>query len=306
MRASLRRPLTAAAMVLATVVSGVAVFAPAAAASTWDSRFPTSWIKRAFFVGTGRPSTLRVDAQWAGGAGSPVHLWDATNDPAQIWVEEPAAEGGYFYHPGYDRWLCLDFDGERGWGNPVKVNACDASSSQRWYWSDRSANATEYGTWLTTHSDNQFCVDVPNSNFVAGQTLQVWGCNGGAAQRWYLSGCLRVSCNGRDPEPMGCSLNSVTVRDISISGDRVTLHWGSRCQSVWGRIGAVVQQPADRSVVVEQYYNGVHQTSNESVAVPAGWVAWTAMFGEGSGYTFRACYREPLYPVYGPCTSLFE
>jgi Ricin-type beta-trefoil lectin domain len=302
---SLRRALTAVALVFVTIATSTVVFVAPASAG-WDPNMPTSWIKRAFFVSTGRPTFLRLDAAYSGGHGSPVHLWTTDNNPAQVWVEEPAAEGGYFYHPGYDRWLCLDFDGDRAWGVPLKVNNCDGSASQRWYWSDRSANATEYGTWLTTHSDNQFCVDVPNSNFVQGQTLQIWGCNGTSAQVFYLSGCLRLSCNGHDPDAMACSLNSVTVRDVSDGWFRVTLQEGQRCQSVWARVsGGAGEQNDQARAVVERFYNGSYLDEYGSGEIWTG-TAWTPMFGEVSGwYQFRGCSARDAMQLPRVCSSLF-
>ena len=44
---------------------------------------------------------------------------------------------------------------------------------------------------------NSKCIDVPNSNFVDGAQLQMWGCNGTNAQKWTASGGALVSQNNK-------------------------------------------------------------------------------------------------------------
>ncbi|QFZ20418.1 RICIN domain-containing protein [Saccharothrix syringae] len=125
-------------------------------------------------------SGLVMDASNFGGHGTPVVLWPDTGGSNQYWVTETAREGGTYLHPAYSGGLCLDFDGERGYGNPVKVNNCDGSDSQRWFFFYHPSG----GNAIATHSDYQYCIDVPNSDFTAGRQLQLWGCNNTTAQQW--------------------------------------------------------------------------------------------------------------------------
>ncbi|WP_329108896.1 ricin-type beta-trefoil lectin domain protein [Micromonospora sp. NBC_01699] len=159
-------------LVVSTLVGGVAP------ASAVDPAFPSHWPKyRLLERATGN---LYLDVSNSGPANAAVQLWFGNNSDAQLWIWETASEGGDYLHPGYNRNLCLDFDGERGWGVPMEVNNCNGSASQRWHF----APAWGGGHQLATHSDYVICVDVPGSNFSAGQRLQLWGCNGTGAQSW--------------------------------------------------------------------------------------------------------------------------
>lgn len=177
----------AAACLSVAVVTGTAGAAPVADPVTppsadqtaqTDPSFPSDWPRYRWHSVV---NWLMMDAQFSGGHGAPVQLWGDNGGDAQLWVAEHAAEGGDFLHPGYNRWLCLDFDGERRYGAPILVNNCDGSDSQRWYYFSQGS-----GYALATHNDYAFCIDVPSSNFSQGQTLQLWNCNNGDAQRWTL------------------------------------------------------------------------------------------------------------------------
>jgi hypothetical protein len=295
MRMSMRRALAAVALVLATIATSTVVFvSPAAAAPAWDASIPSWWYKRAFFVGHPAPQYLRMDAAWAGGHGSPVHLWPSDNNPAQIWAQEPASEGGSYLHPGYNRWLCLDFDGERGWGVPLKVNNCNGSASQRWHFEETKGLGYTV-IRIFTHSDKQFCIDVPNNNiFTAGQTLQIYGCNGTQAQIWLDAACYRSYCQGHDPQRLGCSTNSQVISDFTFNNVRVTLHWGWECQAVWARMAVPSTSLFDRRLELRRLTNGADYRDSFFTDVHIGQTGWTPMYGGGNNYGFRACYNDPV------------
>ncbi|HEX6356489.1 RICIN domain-containing protein [Actinophytocola sp.] len=143
-----------------------------------DPQFPGSWPRYRWHSAVG---WLMMDVRLGGGHGAQVQLYGDNGTDPQLWVAEHAAEGGDFLHPGYNRWLCLDFNGERRAGAPILVNNCDGSDSQRWYY---FGNGPGYA--LSSHSDYAFCIDVPGSNFSLEQPLQLWNCNNTAAQRWTL------------------------------------------------------------------------------------------------------------------------
>lgn len=137
-------------------------------------------------VGTGELPVLRDQRTCHGRVeprrtGTPVVLWTNNNGSNQIWNTEAASEGGTYLHPAYNWGLCLDFDGASA-GNsiPVKVNNCDGSASQRWFFGNHPSG----GNRIATHSDFRYCVDVPNYNFAQGQQIALWDCNDTTAQLW--------------------------------------------------------------------------------------------------------------------------
>ncbi|WP_170191817.1 RICIN domain-containing protein [Saccharothrix syringae] len=172
----LRGTISAIALFLsAPTASGAASAAPLAEST--DATPPTTrevikwWASQSIFV---------MDASNFGGHGTPVVLWQDTGGGNQYWVTEGAREGGTYLHPAYSSGLCLDFNGERGYGNPIKVNDCDGSDSQRWFFFYHPSG----GNAIATHSDYQYCIDVPDANFSAGRQIQLWGCNNRSSQQW--------------------------------------------------------------------------------------------------------------------------
>ncbi|BCB89671.1 DUF2690 domain-containing protein [Phytohabitans suffuscus] len=282
----LRRILSAILLALVATTTGLTMPANPAAAA-WDPQFPSNWHIRTFFAG-GSPSTLAMDARFSGGHGTPVQLWTSNGLEAEMWVEEPASEGGAYYHPGYNRWLCLDFNGERGAGIPLVVNNCDGSDSQRWFRSANGPNAVK----LTTHSDNAYCVDVPSSQFNSGQGLWIWPCNGGNAQRFHNAGCFGSNCQGLDPALTFCSVESDVSDDFTVGDNRVTLHRSGRCSTVWARMTADPDASISRHVTVQRLLGGVSQGTLSSPPVSQGNpVGWTPMYTIASSqYYYRACW----------------
>ncbi|MFB9179939.1 ricin-type beta-trefoil lectin domain protein [Dactylosporangium sucinum] len=124
-------------------------------------------------------SGLYMDAKNAGGAGTPAWLWRRNGDAAQTWVTEFAAQGGFYLHPGYNRWLCLGRNSTQQQA-AVLVQSCSGSGNQRWSF---GGDNTFYSIY-DIRADSGLCIDVQWGNLSAQTPLWLWPCNGGDAQRW--------------------------------------------------------------------------------------------------------------------------
>ncbi|MEJ2852851.1 MULTISPECIES: ricin-type beta-trefoil lectin domain protein [unclassified Saccharothrix] len=100
------------------------------------------------------------------------------------------------------------------------------------------------------------CIDVPNSNGVDGQRLQLWDCNGTNAQNWTFPGdgtirafglCMDVAWGSRDNgaaiQLATCSGNPAQQFVLSAAGDLVNPQ-ANKCVDVtsWGGTGTPLQQ----------------------------------------------------------------
>ncbi|MEU8007356.1 ricin-type beta-trefoil lectin domain protein [Catellatospora sp. NPDC049111] len=100
------------------------------------------------------------------------------------------------------------------------------------------------------------CIDVPNSNFVDGQRLQLWDCNGTNAQNWTFPGdgtirtvnglCMDVAWGstaaGAAIQIVGCSGNPAQQFVLTGAGDLVNPQ-ANKCVDVtaWGGTGTPLQ-----------------------------------------------------------------
>ncbi len=88
------------------------------------------------------------------------------------------------------------------------------------------------------------CIDVPNANFADGVRVQMWTCNGTAAQRWTAANgrletsngkCLDVAGagtgNGTPIQIVGCSGNAAQQFVLSAAGDLVNPQ-ANRCVDI--------------------------------------------------------------------------
>ena len=67
---------------------------------------------------------------------------------------------------------------------------------------------------------NNRCIDVPNANFSDGVLLQMWGCNGTAAQKWnFVNGTLQSSNNKCMDIPWGSTANGVVIQIVTCNGN---------------------------------------------------------------------------------------
>lgn len=102
------------------------------------------------------------------------------------------------------------------------------------------------------------CIDVPSSNFVDGQRLQLWDCNGTNAQNWTFPGdgtirtvvnglCMDVAWGSRDNgaaiQIVHCNGNPAQQFVLSGAGDLVNPQ-SNKCVDVtgWGGTGTPLQQ----------------------------------------------------------------
>ncbi|MEO8705102.1 MAG: RICIN domain-containing protein [Kofleriaceae bacterium] len=79
--------------------------------------------------------------------------------------------------------LCWDMPQQPAGPFMLQQYPCHAGQAQRW---SVSAAAAGIPVTIRLANDNFACVDVPNSNIVSGQDLQVAFCNGGNNQKWVL------------------------------------------------------------------------------------------------------------------------
>lgn len=111
--------------------------------------------------------------------GTKLEIWDCNGGSNQRWAASSAGELRV-----YDGTRCLGAaGGSLAWGTRAELQPCDGSAAQKW-----TLNAD--GT-VTTPSQPGICLDVTGGNLPSGNVngvqLEVYGCNGGANQRWTRS-----------------------------------------------------------------------------------------------------------------------
>lgn len=130
----------------------------------------------------------------------------------------------------------------------------DCSNGGRFIYQPLNPILSYYGLSLTTTGGggrpivgyNNKCVDVPNSNFADGVQLQIWTCNGTAAQRWTFAsdGTVRAgglcmdlawgnSANGTPVQLVNCNGNVAQQFVLSGAGDLVSVA-ANKCVDVAG------------------------------------------------------------------------
>lgn len=122
----------------------------------------------------------------------------------------------------------------------------DCSTNGRFIYQPLNPILANYGLQLTTTSSGGGgrplvglagkCIDVPNSEFTDGKRLQLWTCNGTAAQRWtfHADGTLRAgglcmdvawgnTADGTAVQLANCSGNAAQQFTLSGAGDLVSI-----------------------------------------------------------------------------------
>lgn len=121
----------------------------------------------------------------------------------------------------------------------------DCSSNGRFIYQPLNPILSTYGLQLTTTSGGGGrplvglagkCIDVPNGEFTDGRRLQLWTCNGSAAQRWtfHSDGSLRAgglcmdvawgnTADGTAVQLANCSGNAAQRFTLSGAGDLVSI-----------------------------------------------------------------------------------
>jgi Ricin-type beta-trefoil lectin domain len=102
-------------------------------------------------------------------AGNKVQLESCVGSGAEQWTMEP---DGTFRTVG----MCLDATGNSP-GAPVVLNPCDGSTSEIW---------TPGPYRALVNQASGLCLDDPNFDTSNGTPLQVWSCNQGVNQQWWL------------------------------------------------------------------------------------------------------------------------
>ncbi|CAN5475746.1 hypothetical protein BH11PSE11_BH11PSE11_21250 [soil metagenome] len=103
--------------------------------------------------------------------GTVVQLWTCNGSAAQRWIP---GNGGFRTALNTNR--CMDLSGN-GTTNGTRVQIWDCIAN---------GPAQQFALRGEIKNQGGKCLDVPASNGVAGQALQLWGCNGAAAQRWTM------------------------------------------------------------------------------------------------------------------------
>jgi streptogrisin C len=137
------------------------------------------------------------------------------------------------------------------------AGGCGSGNPQTWF-QPVNPILSAYGLTLTTTGGgggggnalvsrwNGKCIDVPNGNFADGVQLQMWNCNGSAAQRFeFVNGTLRTGnnkCmdvawgsrdNGAVIQIVGCSGNPAQQFVLSAAGDLVNPQ-ANKCVDIGG------------------------------------------------------------------------
>jgi streptogrisin C len=115
-----------------------------------------------------------------------------------------------------------------------------------------------YGLTLTTSggggsgsslisSLNNKCIDVPNANFADGVQVQMWGCNGTAAQKWdFVNGTLQTSNNKCLDVSGGSTASGTVIQIANCSGNPAQ-------QFVLSAAGDLVNPQANKCVDIDAW-----------------------------------------------------
>jgi hypothetical protein len=67
-------------------------------------------------------------------------------------------------------------------GNPVVVYQSNGTNAQKWVFA--STGVVPAGNYNIAITGGAFCLDDPGGSATAGAKIQIWTCNGSAAQSW--------------------------------------------------------------------------------------------------------------------------
>ncbi|MEU4221750.1 ricin-type beta-trefoil lectin domain protein [Actinoplanes sp. NPDC026623] len=94
---------------------------------------------------------------------------------------------------------------------------------------------------------NNKCIDVPNANFSDGVPVQMWGCNGTAAQKWnFVNGTLQTSNNKCLDVAWGSTANGAVIQIANCSGNAAQ-------QFVLSAAGDLVNPQANKCVDIDAW-----------------------------------------------------
>jgi len=147
----------------------------------------TNYFEIAVQVGTFAPVMCLQPADPAGGAGTAIVQQPCTaGNQAQNWA--PVGLGGSSYEfVNRASGECLDARGGAARGTPIQQWPCASISNEHWSWSHSFPDAFwPIGSQVAGSSG--FCLDVPGASQQAGLGMQLYTCNGTAAQAWAIAG----------------------------------------------------------------------------------------------------------------------
>ena len=176
-----------------------------------------------FYVGA--PGTITglnnlcVDLDHSGLAdGTPIQLWGCDNTKAQAW--DMSLPSGALVNLVWNK--CADINSlglsSSGVNNGVAEWTCGGRPDQHWLYQNME---------LVTYSGK--CIDVPGQNFRDGQAVQLYDCNGSAAQQWTYdttTGLLRAAKNNMCLDARAWGTSNGTVVQIWTCTGTTNQQWG--------------------------------------------------------------------------------
>jgi hypothetical protein len=175
-----------------------------------------------------RNKCLDVDNPTSGNPpATPTQVWDCLGNQNQTWTIE------HDWHRLTTTWARGALDVQ--WGN-------SSDGTPTWNW-DRNTSPAQQWTFsaVEVRGMGDLCLDVPNGNFVAGQTVQLWDCVGNNNQQWnvQLLADGRISLQATNAPGLcvavnsGVSLQSCGSTGTSLSyGDGQMWNGRTRCADV--------------------------------------------------------------------------
>ena len=171
--------------------AGVMLAAAAAVGLTTAAAVPASASTTGYYkifvqLGTFPTAMCLQPADPAGGAGTPIVQQPCTVSQAQNWA--PTGIGGSSYKfVNQATGLCMDVRGGAARGTPIDQWPCSSISNERWSW----PHSLPDGLWpirSQVAGSSSYCLDVPGASKQAGLGVQIYTCNGTAAQAWAIAG----------------------------------------------------------------------------------------------------------------------
>jgi hypothetical protein len=160
-------------------------------------------------------NNLCVDVFGANTAdGTPIGIYTCNGNMAQQWKPTAAHE---LRNPMADKCMGIGNGGTSVDGAPIVEWTCGGQSEQKWNYFNMEVVAGNSGK----------CIDVPNSNFADGQAVQLYDCNGTAAQKVGFEAATGEikSSNGKCFDVAGSNSNNGTVVQLWACNGTAAQRW---------------------------------------------------------------------------------
>jgi hypothetical protein len=157
------------------------------AAALPASASTSNYFEIAVQTGTNAPVMCLQPFNPAGGAGEVIVQRPCSiGGQAQNWA--PINTSGTTYEfLNQATGMCLDVRGGAARGTPIQQWPCGNISNEHWTWPHSFPDAF----WPLTSQvagSSGFCLDVPGASTQDGLAVQLYSCNGTAAQAWAIAG----------------------------------------------------------------------------------------------------------------------